>query len=132
MRSSSDRRHATSGRFAGPPRNEIAGRLSRLEAQEVPRREARQDPDSPTEAARAVDTVMLRARDGDGAIVALLAAHRDLDVRIRERTAVPRAGPVVGRHVELAVGPDAGYDPVVRGSVPVEGGDDQGRAVSGL
>ena len=95
----------------------------------MPRREARQDPDSYTEAARAVDAVMLRSRDGDGAIVALLAIHRDLDVRIRERTAVPCTGPVVGRHVEMAVSPDAGYDPVVRRSVPVEGGDDQGRAV---
>ena len=34
----------------------------------MPRREARQDPDSYTEAARAVDAVMLRSRDGDGAL----------------------------------------------------------------
>src|SRR5262245_3513107 len=103
-----------------------------IQPDEEPGRKTRQDPEDQTDLVVVVDAILLRPGDGDGAIVALLAVHRGLDLRVLPGASVPGAGAVVGGHVELTIALEAGHDPIVRRPVHVEGGDDQGRPGGGL
>ena len=58
--------------------------------------------------------VVLFAGHGNGEEVAFRAVDVGLHLRIRQGAVVPRARPVVGRHVDLATGVQARNDPVVR------------------
>ena len=76
--------------------------------------------------------VVLRARYGDRDILGLISVERDSHARILERASIPRARPVVGRHVQLAIARQPRDHAIVRRPARIEGGDHQGRLARGL
>ena len=94
-----------------------------IQAEEIPRRETRQDPRNQRYAVFAVDAVVFCARHRHGSIVSLVTIVRDLHQRILQSALVPRPWPVIGCHVELAIALETGHDPIVRISVAIKCGD---------
>ena len=74
---------------------------------------------------------MFFAGDGNGAVVAACAFHRDLNSRVRECGVVPGPGPVVGGDIKCPVAFEARHDAFVRSAV-FESGDDESRVTGRL
>jgi hypothetical protein len=72
----------------------------------------------------AVDPVVLVLAHGNGSICSGFVDQGDLDLRVRQRVAVPGPGPVVGRDVEVATALEPGEDPIGRVAIRIRRRDE--------
>ena len=109
-----------------------AVRRARIQAKEKPRRKSGQDSEAEPEIVVVLNPIVFCIRNGDRSVVALRPVELGLHRGILEGLIVPRAGPMIGRYVDLAPTLEAGEDSFVRCSFGIRCRDGQCRTCFGL